>query len=160
MHLDNPAALVEQSFARIHHERMVGLDLLNPALSVATVGFARHGNDWRGVLVTPWGIHLLLLPAVADWPVPPPHERAFRHYPAGDFAFLNNHEQGLGVYLVCPLVHDMRPYADQATVLLTAQACLLALDTAPAVTPAEPATAATAAAPGSSSRRRFLMLGS
>jgi [NiFe] hydrogenase assembly HybE family chaperone len=149
-HASDPSTPVEAAFECIHRERMAGIDLLNPALAVAAVGFARHEADWRGVLVTPWGIHLLLLPAVADWPVPAPHERVFRRYPAGDFAFLANREEGLGDYLVCALVHDMRPYADQAAALLTARACLVALDTA------TPEKTVDQARPASPARRGFL----
>jgi [NiFe] hydrogenase assembly HybE family chaperone len=153
MHAQNPSMLIEQTFERIHSERMADLPFLNPRISVAAVGFARQGDDWRGVLVTPWGIQLLLLPAVAHWPVPPPLERAFRHYPAGTFAFLPNHEEELGDYLACPLISDMKPFADQATALATAQACLIALDTPPAAQTAE------VAVPVSDARRRFLGLG-
>lgn len=152
-HARDPSALVEGVFTRIHQERMTGLDLLNPVLSVAAIGFARHGDDWRGVLVTPWGIRLLLLPAVADWPVPAEHERAFRDYPAGTFAFLPNREPALGDYLACPLLHDVRHIADQETALLTARACLIALDLTP------PPPEAGMQAPDSDKRRRFLRLG-
>lgn len=154
-HTSDPSVLLEQAFERIHRERMTGIDLVNPALSVAAVGFARHGDDWRGVLLTPWGIRLMLLPAVADWPVPGLHERAFRTYPSGSFAFLPNHEDGLGPYLACPLVHDMQPYTDQETALLTAQACLVALDVAPPPPPAPPAPPPDA--PASPSRRSFFI---
>lgn len=154
-HAHDPSALVEDVFARIHRERMAGVDLVNPALAVAAVGFKRLGDDWRGVLVTPWGIHLLLLPAAAGWPVPASHERVFRRYPAGDFAFLANREEGLGDYLVCALVHDMSPYADQETAELTALACLIALDMAPG----QAADAPDPAAPASDARRKFLALG-
>jgi len=153
MFAENPGAQVETAFRRIHAERMAGLPLLNPVLEVAAVGFGRHGTDWRGVLVTPWCVDLLLLPAVAEWPIPGPHERVFRHYASGDFAFLPNHEDGLGDYLTCPLLHDMKQFADQATVQLTAQACLIALDLAPGQPAPDPA------APGSSARRKFLRLG-
>lgn len=135
VHHDDPTALVEATFRRIRAERMAGLPLLNPALAVAAVGFARHGDargEWRGVLVTPWGINLLLLPATGDWRAADPHERVFRQYPAGSFAFLGNHEEGLGDYLACPLIHDMQQFADQETALATARACLIALDMAPA----------------------------
>jgi [NiFe] hydrogenase assembly HybE family chaperone len=134
MHHDNPAPLVEATFERIRTERMAGMTMLNPALAVAAIGFERHGEqgrEWRGVLVTPWGINLLLLPATEDWPVPAPHERVFRSYPAGTFAFLGNREEGIGDYLACPLVHDMQHFADHETAVLTAQACLAALDAAP-----------------------------
>lgn len=153
MHPENPAPLIETAFARIHGERMAGLDMLNPALAVAAVGFERHGNDWRGVLVTPWGINLLLLPATAGWSMPRSHERVFRQYPAGSFAFLGNHEDGLGDYLACPLIHDMARFADQETAVTTARACLIALD----LMPAEPEVDATA--PASATRRKFLALG-
>jgi len=150
VHASDPSVLIEESFARIHRERMADIDLLNPALSVAAIGFARHADDWRGVLVTPWGIRLLLLPAVADWPVPAPHERVIRRYPAGDFVFLANREEGLGDYLDCPLVHDMRNFADQETAVLTARACLIALDMAPEQAAPDPD------APRSPARRGFL----
>ena len=150
---ENPSAQVEATFRRIHTERMVGLPLLNPALDVAAVGFARHENDWRGVLVTPWCIDLLLLPATAGWAVPGPHERVFRKYASGDFAFLPNQEEGLGDYLICALIHDMKQFPDPETAQLTAQACLIALDLAPGQPAPDPA------APGSSARRKFLNLG-
>ncbi len=153
MFAENPSAQVEATFRRIHAERMADLPLLNPVLDLAAVGFARHGNDWRGVLVTPWCIDLLLLPATADWPVPGPHERVFRQYASGNFAFLPNHEAELGDYLTCALIHDMQQFPDQDTARLTAQACLIALDLAPGQPTIDPA------APSSSARRKFLNLG-
>lgn len=151
---DNPGAQVEATFRRIHAERMAGLPLLNPILRVEAVGFARQGADWRGVLVTPWCIDLLLLPATADWPVPGPHERVFRQYAAGAFAFLPNREEGLGDYLICALIHDMKQFVNQESARQTAQACLIALDLAPGQPQPD------AAAPSSSARRKFLSLGS
>lgn len=154
MYAENPGAQVEATFRRIHTERMDGLPLLNPALAVEAVGFTRHGDDWRGVLVTPWCIDLLLLPATADWPVPGPHERVFRQYASGNFALLPNREDGLGDYLICALIHDMKQFPDQDTARMTAQACLIALDLAPGQPQAD------AAAPSSATRRKFLSLGS
>ena len=155
MYTDDPSSLIEATFRRIHAERMAGLPLLNPALAVAAVGFAlvAGGREWRGALVTPWCINLLLLPATADWPMPALHERVFRDYPAGTFGFLGNHEDDLGDYLICPLIHDMQQFADQETAVLTARASLIALDLAPQ------GCAEDAAAPASSARRKFLSLG-
>lgn len=153
MYQENPSAQVEATFRRIQSERMAGLPLLNPVLEVAAVGFARHDKDWRGVLVTPWCIDLLLLPATAGWTIPGPHERVFRQYASGNFAFLPNHEEGLGDYLICALIHDMKQFPDQATARMTAQACLIALDLAPGQPQVDPA------APNSSARRKFLNLG-
>lgn len=148
----DPTARVEVAFRRIHTQRMADMPMLNPHVGVAAVGFARVGDageDWRGALVTPWGINLLLLPATGDWPVPGPHERVFRQYPAGAFAFLGNHEDDLGDYLACPLIHDMQQFADHDTAVMTARACLIALDMAPDAQPADPD------APERPDRRRF-----
>jgi [NiFe] hydrogenase assembly HybE family chaperone len=153
-HTANPGGLIEATFRRIQTERMTGLPLLNPILEVAAVGFERKGDEWRGMLVTPWCINLLLLPATPDWMFPKSHERVFREYPAGTFGFLGNREDELGDYLICPLFHDMKQFADQATAVLTARASLIALDLAPGQGEAEEP------APSSSSRRKFLSLGS
>ena len=156
MHTDDPTPLVEAVFRDIQAQRMDGLSMLNPALWVQAVGFARRETphaEWLGVLVTPWSMGLMLLPAGADWPATASHERAFREYPAGTFAFLPNQEAGLGDYLICPLFHEMSQFADQATAVMTAQASLLALQMAPA----QPAAAAVPEQPG---RRKFLTLGS
>lgn len=154
VHREDPTPLVEATFRRIHAERMADLPFLNPALSVAAVGFARHGDDWRGVLVTPWVISLLLLPAVEDWQAPLPLARAYRRYPAGTFAFLPNEEEGLGVYLSCPLISDLAPFADHETALATARECLALLDAPPGT--ADQTEAKPISAPVSKSRRRFL----
>lgn len=151
-HAGDPSRLVEEVFRRIHAGRMADMPMLNPRVGVAAVGFARidgDATDWRGVLVTPWGINLLLLPACDDWPVPGPHERVFRQYPAGSFAFLGNREDDLGDYLACPLIHDMQQFADHDTAVMTARACLIALDMAPDAQPADPD------APERPDRRRF-----
>lgn len=153
-HASDPGALVEDTFRRIHVERMADLPLLNPALSVAAVGFTlQDGREWRGALLTPWGLGLLLLPASAEWAPVVEHTRVFRRYASGSFAFLGNHEAGLGDYLLCPLIHEMAQFSDQETALLTARACLLALDMAPAGATPEPEPEV------SNSRRKFLSLG-
>lgn len=149
IHLADPSVLVEATFRRIHAERMNDMPMLNPILSVAAIGFERKDNDWRGVLLTPWGINLMLLPAVADWPLPASHERAFRQYASGTFAFLPNHEEGLGDYLACPLIHEMSQFQDQDTAVQTARACLIALDMPPPQVTADPAQ------PERPDRRRF-----
>lgn len=151
IHCSDPAPLIEATFRRIHAERMADLPLLNTALEIAAIGFVLvDGKEWRGALVTPWCINLLLLPATSDWTMPASHERVFREYPAGTFGFLGNREEGLGDYLICPLIHDMKQFADQETAVLTARASLIALDLAPGQNEPDPA------APTSPGRRGFL----
>jgi [NiFe] hydrogenase assembly HybE family chaperone len=154
-HTDDPSPLIEATFRHIHQTRMTDLPMVNPVLAVAAVGFVLHeGREWRGALLTPWGIGILLVPASADWDMPPSHERAFRKYASGTFAFLGNQEDGLGEYLLCPLLHDTTHIPDQETALTTARACLIALDLSPGEVPPEPADPSQ---PTSLSRRRFFM---
>lgn len=156
-HLCDPTPLVEATFQRIYEERMSDLPMVNPVLSVAAIGFALHeGKEWRGVILTPWGINLMLLPASDDWLMPESHGRDFRKYPSGNFAFLGNHEEGLGEYLICPLVHDMQHYPDQQTALNTARACLIALDMVPDL-PTAAAPPPDPEKPASPGRRRFFL---
>lgn len=154
MHTQDPSPLIEATFRRIHAERMADLPLLNPVLEVAAVGFSLvDGKEWRGVLLTPWSLGLLLLPASADWAPITEHTRVFRQYASGNFAFLGNREEGIGEYLLCPLIHDLKQFDDQETARMTAQACLIALDMAPAPAAPEPESEAC------SGRRKFLSLG-
>ena len=155
MHTSDPSPLIEATFRRIHTERMHDLPMVNPALAVAAVGFARaDGKEWRGALLTPWGIGLLLLPASADWQPVVEHARIYRQYASGNFVFLGNREEGLGEYLFCPLIHDMSQLTDQETAVMTARACLIALDMAPPQASPEPEPEVC------SGRRKFLSMGS
>ena len=57
------AAELEGAFARIHRERMADVPILNEALRVEAVGFVARGDEVLGVLVTPWFMNLMLVPA-------------------------------------------------------------------------------------------------
>jgi [NiFe] hydrogenase assembly HybE family chaperone len=147
MHLENPAELVEAAFRCIQVERMGDMPNLNPALSVEAVDFAKHEGHWLGVLVTPWTMSLMLLPAgQEDWVGAPEGRRLIIRYPAGDFAFLGGEEDAIGEYLSCALFQSMAQFPDQEAARLTARASRLALLQAP------PAPEA----PTSPSRRGFL----
>lgn len=153
--VENPAPLVEAAFRRIDAERMADLPFRNPALCVEAVGFRMHDGQWLGVLVTPWAMNLLLLPAnAATWIGVPAGRRSMIHYPAGDMPFLGGEEAEIGEYLVCPLFASMAQFTDQDTARLTAQASLIALlKAAPASDPVQNKVE-------SPSRRRLFVRGS
>ena len=147
MHLTNPAPLVEAAFCRIQRERMADMPMLNPALAVEAVDFDLHDGRWLGVLLTPWTLSLMLLPAAPEgWVSAPAGQRLMIRYPAGEFAFLGGEEEGIGEYLSCALFQSMAQFPDQETARLTARASRLALLQAPAATPL----------PKSPARRSFL----
>ena len=60
------AAELEAAFARIHRERMADVPILNEALRVEAVGFVARGDEALGVLVTPWFMNLMLVPAAGS----------------------------------------------------------------------------------------------
>jgi [NiFe] hydrogenase assembly HybE family chaperone len=150
----DPSSAVEQAFRRIEAERMAGLPFCNAALRVEAVGFAIHDEQWLGVLVTPWAMNLMLLPATAaTWISAPEGRRLMIRYPAGEFAFLGGGEQEIGEYLACPLFASMDQFIDQETARLTAHASLIALAHDPSAKPLEKSVP-------SPSRRRLFVPGS
>jgi Protein of unknown function (DUF3457). len=64
MWLDNKRIkyALETTFNEILDKRMRDLPVVNASLSVQAVGFNRFGEDWLGVLITPWFMNLMLLP--------------------------------------------------------------------------------------------------
>src|SRR5690606_28343727 len=104
--------------------RMAGVPILNPVLSVAAVGLRRHGPDFVTVLVTPWFMNLVIVPA---------EERAFetaeggtvrRRFPSGEFDFMTLSEPEVGPFAMCSLFSPMAEFGDQATAVATAAAAL------------------------------------
>jgi len=152
MSLEHPAASVEAAFRRIERERMVGMPMLNPALSVEAVDFALHEGRWLGVLVTPWSMALMLLPAAPErWVAADEGKHLLVPFPAGEIAFLGGMEPEIGEYLACSLFLSMAQFDDQESARLTAGASRLALLTPPSAPARE--------APESPSRRGFLTAG-
>ncbi len=155
LHGQDPSARLVAAFRRIAQERMAGLPIVNPALGVEAIGFRRWSGHWLGMLVTPWSISVVLLPADdAAWQHVTPPQRRFVRFPFGDLAFLQGEEPELGAYQACSLFASMESFDSQAVARATAQASLAALLEAP---PQAPAAAAPAAQPVPA-RRRFLGL--
>ncbi len=159
-------AAVQAAFARVHRERMVGLPFINPALQVELVGLRRWCGMWLGVLVTPWFMNLMLLPAGAqsaaprasdgaDWPQLPTGAAKQYVFPAGVFEFIAGREAEAGDYLACSLFSPMFDFTDQDSARQTAQACLEALFVAERVAPPQSA-AAHSDQPESTTKRDFL----
>ncbi|GHT94597.1 hypothetical protein AGMMS49545_16150 [Betaproteobacteria bacterium] len=155
----NPAPLLERVFRRIAATGMADMPLANPALGVEAVAFRRQGESghWLGVLITPWAMNLLYLPAengVPPWSNKKAGDKHLWHFPSGDYEFTVAAEDELGVYHLCSLFSPPTQFASQEAARQTACATLAALmvgddTTAPAEPPATPVN----------SRRAFLRLG-
>ena len=114
----DPAPRLEAIFRAIAGSRMAGVSILNPALEVEAVGFRRWGDDWVGVLITPWFMSLICLPDAASASETPPWQTQAHgtkrevELPSGTYEFLSAHEDELGPYLTSSLFSPMFAFPD------------------------------------------------
>ncbi|MDR1350135.1 MAG: [NiFe]-hydrogenase assembly chaperone HybE [Zoogloeaceae bacterium] len=158
-HLHNPEASLTRVFRRIAADGMADLPLGNPALAVEAVGFRQTENGhWLGVLIAPWTMNLLLLPAAdarAPWPEKAPGDRQLWRFPSGAYEFIVAAEDELGVYHLCSLFSPPYRFVSQEAARQTAYAALAGLYTPSAV---DAADAPIAENTSGKSRRAFLGL--
>ena len=120
-------AELETLFERIRVERMADVPILNAAISVEAVGFTSHGDgdELVGVLITPWFMNLMLIPADPDAPVAAsPGETSLASFPAADFEFIAGYEDGFGAYRLCSLFSPMFDFTDHDGAAQTAKAVM------------------------------------
>lgn len=141
LHDADPSPLLEAAFRRIEAETMADVPILNAALNVEAVAFARWQGHWLGIVITPWFMNLVLVPGeAASWQGVASGKRLFRKFPSGDFAFLGSHEAEVGEFQSCSLFSPMAQFADQDGARAVALAALEALQNTPAAAqPAPPA---------------------
>ena len=117
------ATRVANVFERIHREQMAGLPLLNNALSVATLGFQQFEGRVLGLLITPWMMSLLLFPgAQDDWEVEALGNKRVIAFPSGNYRFLANRIDELGVCQMHSLHSPMHRFGNQAMAIAEATA--------------------------------------
>lgn len=113
---ESPAVFFEEGMRRIARERMQGLPIVNPKIDVHAVDFRRWGNDWIGVMVTPWSIAAVYVCGVAEsWVEVPVGKVRLIELPAGDFPFISVEDPILGRFLSLPLKSPVLDMADQET---------------------------------------------
>jgi [NiFe] hydrogenase assembly HybE family chaperone len=129
--LDQRVSVLVAHFVRVQTERMVGIPLLNPVLRVEAVGFEwAVGVDEvatpvaEGVLITPWFMSLLRLPAVNG-----PHgnrvgRKTVRDFGCERFDFIGAHDPAIGYHETCALFSPMSGFTGQDLARETALASL------------------------------------
>lgn len=115
------------TFRRIHRERMAGLPILNPRLEVAVLEGRVWGDDWTGILLTPWLMSLVALPSAESAPGWLAGTERTLELPAGRLTLAVATEPDLGPYAACSLFSPMGEFPDQETALIAARAALAAL---------------------------------
>lgn len=112
-------------------ERMLDLPVYNSLLTVETVGFRDFTGRELGVLVTPWCMNLMLLPAQTDvwsgWDEQRVGEKQMMALPSGQYEFIFGWAEVLGGYCSCSLFSPMSEFESQEVAVETAQEVMKAL---------------------------------
>ncbi len=135
----NPASRLEALFRHIAETRMAGMAMVNPALTVETLGFRPLGPDWVGVLITPWSMNLICLPgANVIWEASTSGTQRTLELPSGNYEFLTAHETDFGPYLSSSLFSPMFDFTDMDQARAVATAVLDEIFTPQTVEPPPP----------------------
>lgn len=112
-------------------KRMADLPLCNAALSVEVLAprqLPMVDGHWLTVVIAPWTVSLVILPAHARWPAAPLGERHGWRFPSGIYEFLVAEMEGVGRYHTCSLFSPPAEFSDQHQARMTAWAVLAALE--------------------------------
>jgi [NiFe] hydrogenase assembly HybE family chaperone len=116
------------AFRRVARERMQGLPIVNPALEVEAVDFREWEGRWLGVLIAPWFMNLVLLPAEGEHELgPAPGVKQILKLPSGKYEFTAARLDPVGSYQSCALFSSVLNVPDQRTAREVAQAVMQAL---------------------------------
>jgi [NiFe] hydrogenase assembly HybE family chaperone len=114
----------------VQTERMQGVPILNPALSVEAVGFL-WGDEGQtvaeGVLITPWFMSLVRLPAALQDHGGRVARKAVHAFGNERFEFIGAHDPAVGYHETCALFSPMGGFGSQAQAVETALASLALL---------------------------------
>lgn len=135
-----PAADALAASYRAAAERMKELPIFNPRLEVEAIGFTRFGKGELGVLLTPWFMNLVFVPADGE-AVLGERMKQERALPSGLFEFIGARLDGVAFEL-CSLFSPVLEFEDQAAARATAvEALRLAMTPEQPAPPEPPVTA-------------------
>ncbi len=121
-----------QRFREIGDSSMRDLPIYNQALSVEPVDFEQKGATWQGVLITPWFMNFLVLPAeieTVDWRRM--GEKSSITLPSGSWQFSYGGDEVIGAYWFLSLHSPMFEFKTQSLARIEARQRLKALLTSP-----------------------------
>jgi [NiFe] hydrogenase assembly HybE family chaperone len=124
---ERTAALVAD-FRDIQHGKMRDMPMVNKALSVEAVGFIAHEGRPLGVLIAPWFMNLILLPAPdEDWSGLVQGASETLAFPSGRYGFLHNTRPMVGGYKACSLFSPMDDFTSQLQAVEVARSVMTEL---------------------------------
>lgn len=114
-------------FTEVWHSTMRDVPLINKALRVEPVGFAKRDGHILGILITPWFMNLIQLPDGQDWSGLVSGEKEVISFPSGDYEFLHNTREMIRGYKACSLFSPMGDFIRHKDAVDVAEAVLVAL---------------------------------
>ena len=119
---------LEAEFTEIWHGKMRDVPMVNKLLRVQAVGFRLHEGRPLGVLLSPWFMNLVQLPAEGeDWSDLVAGAKEVIAFPSGDYEFIHNTRGAIGGYKACSLFSPMGDFRSQAQAVEVAEAVMVAL---------------------------------
>ncbi|MGX9353126.1 [NiFe]-hydrogenase assembly chaperone HybE [Shimia sp. W99] len=115
-------------FTEVWHAKMRDVPMVNKVLHVQAVGFRLHEGRPLGVLISPWFMNLVMLPAEGeDWSDLMAGVKEVIGFPSGDYEFIHNTREMTGGYKACSLFSPMGDFNTQAQAVEVAEAVMVAL---------------------------------
>ncbi|MET0091355.1 MAG: [NiFe]-hydrogenase assembly chaperone HybE [Candidatus Thiodiazotropha sp.] len=128
--IENLSRNVEAVFKLIEQEQMQGIPILNPALRVETLGFQTFEGRAVGIVITPWMMNLMLLPAEGeDWSGLKTGDKTRHRFPANEFPFMVNEFDGIGICQTHSPYSPMHEFMDQDHAVAAAESFMQTLMT-------------------------------
>ncbi|MCB1358025.1 MAG: [NiFe]-hydrogenase assembly chaperone HybE [Maritimibacter sp.] len=119
---------LEAEFTEIWHGKMRDVPMVNKLLHVQAVGFRLHEGRPLGVLLSPWFMNLVQLPAEGeDWSDLVAGAKEAIAFPSGEYEFIHNTRGAIGGYKACSLFSPMGDFRSQAQAVEVAEAVMVAL---------------------------------
>ena len=91
---------LDSLFNNILANEMAGLPLLNPKINVEVLGFQEFEGRTIGIVISPWLMSLIMLPSsqlADDWSMFEIGQQHVHTFPSGDYKFLVNEFEGIGI---------------------------------------------------------------
>lgn len=125
MNNQNPervAKIVAQAFEKIFQESMRNMPLLNSRIKVQTLGFQYFHDRIIGIVITPWLMNIILLPAEdEDWSSLALGHKQTHTFPSKARKFLVNDIDGIGFCQTHSLFSPMNEFSSHEHAVSAAQ---------------------------------------
>lgn len=117
-------ARLEAFYTGVAQTSMRGLPMLNEALGVRVVGMQAFADEWLCVLITPWFINLVLMPAAEEQNPVQVGASSLVGLPGGLVSFIQSDGHEIGPHRMCSLFSPVFEFESMDAAVLTAQAVL------------------------------------